>query len=68
MYQLCETLIDRLNLFGFLYRDNQKLFNMMPIFYLESVYVEDEGFKVTKTATSIANHIPILVLMSSFLI
>ena len=65
VYQLRETMFDKLVSFGVPYTDNQKLFSNMDIFNFESNCVEDENFKKTKTITKIWKLIPISVSISS---
>ena len=45
VYQLRETLLDKLNSFGVPYTDHQKPFNKMSIFDFESICVEDEAHR-----------------------
>ena len=68
VYQLCETLFDKLQSFGIPYTDNEKLFSNLAIFDFESICVEDESFKDTETTTWIGKHIPISVSIPSNLI
>ena len=68
MYQLRETLFDKLDSFDIQYIDDQKLFNNLAVFDCESIYIPEEKFKNTETTTSIGKHVPISVSMSSNLI
>ena len=65
VYQLRETMFDKLVSFGIPYTDNQKLFSNMAIFIFESNCVADENFQKTKTITKIRKLIPISVSISS---
>ena len=68
MYQLREILFDKLNSFGVPYTDNQKLFSNLTIFDFESICVEHQSCRDTKTTTRIGKHIPISVSITSNLI
>ena len=65
MYQLRETLFDKLDSFGISCTENQKLFTNMAIPNFESICVEDEILKKTETTTWIQKHNPISVSISS---
>ena len=65
LYQLRDTLFDKLELFGIFYTDNQKLFNNMAIFDSETVLLENEKFKDTETPSGTGKHISILASTSS---
>ena len=68
MYQLRETLFDKLDSFGIQYTDDQKLFTNLAVFDFESICIPDEKFKNTETITWIGKHVPISVSISSNLI
>ena len=68
VYQLRETLFDKLDSFDIEYTEDQKLFNNLAVFDFESICVPEEKFKITKTTTWIGKHVPILVSISSSLI
>ena len=68
VYQLRETLSDKLDSFDIQYTDDQKLFNNLAVFYFESICVPEEKFKNTETTTWIGKHVPISVSISSNLI
>ena len=68
VYQLRETLFDKLDSFGIQYTDNQKLFTNLAVFDFESVCIPEEKFKNTETTTWIRKHVPISVLIYSNLI
>ena len=68
VYQLRETLFDKLDSFGIKYTRQQKLFKNLTIFDLESICVQEESFKDRKTTTWIGKHIPISVSISSNLV
>ena len=68
VYQLKETLFDKLDAFEIPYTDNQKLFKNVAIFDFESICVQDSEFKDTETTTWIGKHVPISVSISSNLL
>ena len=68
VYQLRETLFDKLDLFHIQYTDEQKLFTNLAVFDFESICIPEEKFKNTKTITWIGKHNPISVSISSNLI
>ena len=68
VYQLRETLSDKLDSFGIQYTDDQKLFTNLVVFDFESICIPDEKFKNTETTTWIDKHVPISVSISSNLI
>ena len=68
VYQLRETLFDKLDSFGIQYTDDQKLFTNLAVFDFESIFIPEEKFKNTETTTWIGKHVPISVSISSNLI
>ena len=68
VYQLRETLFDKLDSFDIQYTDDQKLFNNLAVFDCESICIPEEKFKKTETTTWIGKHVPISVSISSNLI
>ena len=68
VYQLRETLFDKLDSFDIQYTDDQKIFGNLAVFDFESVCITEEKFKNTDTTTWIGKHVPISVSMSSNLI
>ena len=68
VYQLRETLFDKLDSFGIQYTDDQKLFTNLAVFDFESICIPEKKFKNTKTTTWISKHVPISVSISSNLI
>ena len=68
VYQLRETLFDKLDSFGIQYTDEQKLFTNLAVFDFESICIPEEKFKNTETTTWIGKHVPISVSISSNLI
>ena len=68
VYQLRETLSDKLDSFGIQYTDDQKLFANLAGFDFESICIPEEKFKNTETTTWIGKHVPISVSISSNLI
>ena len=61
VYQIRETLLDKLDSFGIMYTSQQKLFRNLATFDFESICVQEESFKDTKTTTWIRKHVPISV-------
>ena len=68
VYQLRETLFDKLGSFGIQYTDDQKLFTNLAVFEFESICIPEENIKNTKTTTWIGKHVPISVSISTNLI
>ena len=68
VYQIRETLFDKLDSFGINYTSEQKLFKNLAIFDFESFCVQEETFRDTNTASWIVKHVPISVSISSNLV
>ena len=68
MYQLRETLFDKLDSFDIQYTDDQKPFANLAVFDFESICIPAEKFKNTERTTWIDKHVPISVSISSNLI
>ena len=68
MYQLRETLFDKLDSFDIQYTYDQKLVTNLGVFDFESICIPEEKFENTETTTCIGKHVPISVLISSNLI
>ena len=68
VYQLRETLFDKLDSFDIQYTDDQKPFTNLAVFDFESICIPEEKFKNTETTTWIGKHVPISVSISSNLI
>ena len=68
VYQIPETLFDKLDSFGIKYTSEQKLFKNLAIFDFESICVQEETFRDTNTTTWIGKHVPISVSISSNLV
>ena len=68
VYQLRETLSDKLDSFCIQYTDDQKLFKNLAVFDIESICIPEEKFKNNETTTRIGKHVPISVSISSNLI
>ena len=68
VYQIRETLFDKLDSFGIQYTDDQKLFTNLAVFHFESICIPEEKFKNTETTTSIGKHVPMSVSISSNLV
>ena len=60
-----ETLFDKLDSFGIKFTSQQKLFKDLAKFVFESICVQEESFKDTKTTTWIGKHILFPVSISS---
>ena len=65
VYQLRETLFDKLDSFDIQYTDDQKLFGNLVVFDIESICIPEEKFKNKRTTTWIGKHVPISVSISS---
>ena len=65
LYQLRETLFDKLDSFDIQTTDDQKLFTNLAVFDFDSICIPAEKFKNTETTTSIGKHVPISVSISS---
>ena len=65
VYQLRETLFDKLDSFDVQNTDDQKLFTNLAVFDFESICISEEEFKNTETTTWIGKHVPISVWISS---
>ena len=68
VYQLGETMFEKLDSFKFPYREDQKLFKNLAVFDFESICVKEETYKETETTKWIGKHVPMLVSVSSNLI
>ena len=68
VYQLRETLFDKLDSFDIQYTDDQKLFTNLAVFDFEYICIPEEKFKNTETTTWIGKQVPISVSISSNLI
>ena len=51
VYQLQETLFDKLDSFHIQYTDDQKLFGNLAVFNFEPIYIPEEKFKNTETTS-----------------
>ena len=68
IYELCETLFEKLEEFILLVSEDNKLFNNLALFDFQSICVPREELKETQTTTWIGKHAPISVFISSNLI
>ena len=68
VYQLRETLFDKLDSFDIQYTDDQSLFTNLAVFDFESTCIPGEKFKNTEKTTWIRKHIPISNSISSNLL
>ena len=68
VYELRETLFEKLDAFKIPYRNEQKLSKNWAVFDFESIFVKENSYKQTETTTWIGNHVPISVSISSNLI
>ena len=65
VYELRDTLFEKLEVFSLPVSEDNKLFKNLAIFDFESICVPTEELKETKTTTWIGKHVPILVSISS---
>ena len=68
VYELRETLFDKIDSFNFPYSDDQKLLMNMEIFDFQSICVQKDNFRDTDKTVWIGKHVPISVSISSNLI
>ena len=68
VYELRETVFEKLDAFNILYRNEQKLFKNWAKFEFESVCVKENSYKQAETTTWIGKLVPISVSISSNLI
>ena len=68
VYELRETLFEKLDAFIIPYKIGQKLFKNLALFDFESICVNEESYRQTETTTWIGKHVPISVSISSNLI
>ena len=68
VYELRETLFEKLDAFNIPNKNEQKLFKNLAIFDFESICVKEDSYKQTETTTWIGKHVPISVSISSNLI
>ena len=68
VYQLRETLFDKLDSFKIQYTDDQKLLTNLAVFDFESTCIPEGKFKNNETTTWIGKQVPISVSISSNLI
>ena len=68
VYELCETLFEKLEGFSLPVSEDDKLFNNLAIFDFESICVPTEELKETQTTTWIGKHVHISVSISTNLI
>ena len=68
VYQLRETLFEKLDSFNKPYRQDQKLFKNLAVFDFESICVEEKTYKEKETTKRIGKHVPISVSISSNII
>ena len=61
VYQIRESLFDKLDSFGIKYTSEQKLFENLAVFDFESNCVQQENFRDTNTTTWIGKQVPIPV-------
>ena len=69
VYELRETLFEKLDAFNIPYRNEQKLFKKMAVFDCESICVKEaNSYKQTETTTWTGKHVPLSVSKLSNLI
>ena len=57
VYQIRETLFDKLVSFGIKYRNEQKLSEKLAMFDFETIFVREETFQDTNTTRWIEKHV-----------
>ena len=65
VYELRETLFEKLDAFNIPYRTEQKLFKNLAIFDFESICVKEDSYKQTETTMWIGKHVTLSVSISS---
>ena len=65
VYQILETLFDKLNSFEIQYTKEQTLLKTLVVFHFESNCVQGDIFKDTDTTEGIGKHFPISISISS---
>ena len=68
VYELRETLFEKLDAFNIPYKNEQKLFKNLAICDFEFVCAKEDSYKQTEATTWIGKHVPISVSTSSNLI
>ena len=68
VYQLRETLFEKLDIFKIPYSEDQKLFENLAVFDFVSICVKEQTYRETETIKRIGKHVPISVSVSSNLI
>ena len=68
VYQIRETLFDKLYSFNIKCKSQRKLFTNLALFDFESTCVQEESFKVTQTTMWIGKLVPISISISSNLV
>ena len=68
VYQLRETLFEKLDSLNIPYREDQQLFKNLAVFHFEFICDKEETYKETETTKWIGKHVPISVSISSNLI
>ena len=68
VYELIETLFEKLDAFNTPYRKEKKMFKNLAIFDFEFICVKEEAYKETETTTWLGKHVPISVSIWSNLI
>ena len=63
-----ETLFDNLDAFNNSYREEQKKFEKMAVFYFDSICVTEKTYKQTETTKWFGKQVPISGPISSYLI
>ena len=68
VYELRETLFEKLDAFNIPFENEQKLFMNLAIFEFASICVEEDSYKQTETTAWIGKHVPLSDSFSSNLI
>ena len=61
VYQVRETLFDKLDSFGIKYTSEQKLFKNLAVFDFKSICIQEQSFRDTNTTTWIGNTISLSI-------
>ena len=68
VYQIRETLFEKMNSFGIKYTSQQNFLKNLAVLGFELIYIQEESLKDTKTTTWIGKHVPISVSIFSNLV
>ena len=68
VYQIRETLFEKLCSFGIKHKSERKLFKKLGLFHFESICVQEETLRDTNTTTGLGKNVPVSVSISSNLV